>query len=80
MYAPIKFALLNVQGLATKSNNKLDFPEIKSLFSENDIVMFTESWGTEYKTFHVPGFQYFNLKRHKYKPNSKRAYGGIIYV
>ena len=41
-------------------------------------MMFTESWGTEYTNFHVPGFQYFNLNRHEYKPNSKRASGGII--
>ena len=78
MREPIKFALLNIQGLATKSNNKLESPEIKSLFAENDILMFTESWGTVYTNFNVSGFRYFNLNRYEYKPNSKRASGGII--
>ena len=41
-------------------------------------MMFTELWGTEYTNFHVPGFQYFNLNRHEYTPNSKWASGGII--
>ena len=78
MREPIKFALLNIQGLAIKSNNKLESPEIKSLFAKNDILMFTESWGTLYTNFNVSGFRYFNLNRYEYKPNSKRASGGII--
>ena len=43
-------------------------------------MIFAELWGTEYTNFHVPGFQYFNLNRHEYKPNtsSKQTSGGII--
>ena len=44
MCTDLKFALLNIQGLATKCTNKLECEEVKNLFSNNDIVMFTEHW------------------------------------
>ena len=43
MYKSVNFVLLNVQGLACKSNNKLESLELKQLFRENDILLFTET-------------------------------------
>ena len=75
---PIKFALLNIQGLSTKLNPKLESEEVKLLFSENDCVLFTESWGNEFTDFHVQGLTHFVLNRTEYKLNSKRSSGGIV--
>ena len=73
----IKFALLNIQGLSTKSNPKLESEEVKLLFSDNDCILFTETWGNEFTDFHVNGFTHFTLNRTEYKTNSKRSSGGI---
>ena len=75
---PIKFALLNIQGLSTKSNPKLETDQVKLLFAENDCVLFTETWGNEFTNFHVNGFTSYMLNRTEYKANSKRSLGGII--
>ena len=74
----IKFALLNIQGLSTKTNPKLETEEVKLLFSENDCILFTETWGNEHTDFHVNGFTHYMLNRTEYKTNSKRSSGGII--
>ena len=74
----IKFALLNIQGLSTKSNPKLETEEVKLLFSENECILFTETWGNEHTDFYVNGFTHYMLNRIEYKRNSKRSSGGII--
>ena len=78
MYKSVNFVLLNVQGLACKSNNKLESLELKQLFSENDILLFTETWGNMFTKFDVDNFQHFELNRTEYKPNSKRSSGGLV--
>ena len=70
---------LNLMGLATKTSNKLDTPDIRDLFNnKNHIVLFVETWGHRHINFDVPHFQYFELNRALYKPSSKRASDGII--
>ena len=59
----LRFAVVNIQGLASKSTNKLNCPEICDLFNNNDIIMFVETWGHRHINFHVPHFQYFELNR-----------------
>ena len=77
----IKFALLNIQGLSTRSNPKLEAEVVKLLFSENDCILFTKNWGNEHTDFHVNGFTHYMLTRTEYKTNSKRSSGGItLYV
>lgn len=74
----LKFALVNVQGLSGKCSNKLEMVEIRDLFINNDVVLFTETWGSEHTNFTVSEFTFFELNRTEIKPNSKRASGGII--
>ena len=78
MCKDLKFALLNVQGLATECTNKLESEEIKNLFSNNYIIMFTEHWGCSFTNFAVNGFTYFELNRTEIKQKSKRSSGGIV--
>jgi hypothetical protein len=44
---PLRFVLLNIQGIATKRTNKLNSPEIRNIFENNDIVLFSETWTDE---------------------------------
>ena len=69
--------LLNVQGLVSKNVNKLETPEIKSLFLNNDILCFTETWSNESTNMSVEGYNLFSLHRTDKKINSKRDSGGI---
>lgn len=69
---------MNIQGLISKSVNKLEWPEIQQLFKNNDILMFTETWGNSFTNFDVENFQHLELNRNEYKPNSKRSSGGVI--
>ena len=78
MCRDLKFALLNIQGLVTKCTNKLESDEVKTLFLNNDIIMFTEHWGCSFTNFAVNGFTFFELNRTEIKQNSKRLSGGII--
>ena len=55
---PIKFALLNVQGLSTKSNQKLESEEVKLLFFEK-IVFSLRNHGV----MNLRTFMYFVLNR-----------------
>ena len=75
---PLKFVIFNIQGLVTKTTNKLETPELRKLFEQNDIVMLTETWGHRHINFHVSNFQHFELNRTIYKQNTKRHSGGII--
>lgn len=74
----LKFAMVNVQGLSGKCTNKLELVEIRDLFRNNDVVLFTETWGSEYTNFNVCDFTHYELNRTEIKANSKRASGGII--
>ena len=67
MSREVKFCVLNIQGLKGKSYNKLDTREIQQLFSTNDILLFTETWGNDSWLYDVDNFNYFVLNRKKTK-------------
>ena len=67
-----------MQGLITKSTNKLNSPEICEIFNKNDIIMLVETWGHRHINFNVPNFRFFELNRTVYKSATKRSSGGII--
>ena len=75
---PLKLVIFNIQGLVTKTTNKIETPELRKLFEKSDIVMLTETWGHRHINFHVSNFQHFELNRTIYKQNTKRHFGGII--
>ena len=43
----IRFSLLNIQGLVTKSTNKLLSDELRFIFSQSDFVLLTETWAND---------------------------------
>ena len=63
--------------MLSKSVNKLDSPEIKHLFENNDILCFTETWSNKFININVPEFTVFSLNRTDKKIGSKRDSGGI---
>ena len=70
--------MVNIQGLSGKFINKLKLLEVRDIFANNDIVLFTETRGSDQTKFTVNDFTYFELNRTKIKPNCKQASGGII--
>ena len=46
-----------------KKVNKLQCTEIKTVFQNNDIVMFNETWTSEMSNLDVENFEYFALHR-----------------
>lgn len=73
----LKLAVLNVQCLILKYCNKLQCPEIISIFDRNDIIMFTEAWSNESVDLNMCDFQHFPLHNQRGK-SAKRDSGGII--
>ncbi len=72
---------MNAQGLVSKHVNKLQSPEIITLFNTHDIILFTETWTNEYSNLHVDGFEHYVLHRLNKSPYAKRDSGGIaVYV
>ena len=45
MYTDLNFVMVNVQGLSGKCGNKLEIDELREVFKNNDVVLFTETWG-----------------------------------
>ena len=43
----IRFSLLNIQGLVTKSTNKLLSDELRFIFSQSDFALLTETWAND---------------------------------
>ena len=70
--------MLSVQGLVSKSTNKLESPEICDVFNKNDVVILVETWGHRHVNFHEPNFQFFELNSTLYKSTTKCSSGGII--
>lgn len=62
----LRFSLLNINGLVTKRNNKLNSEEIRSVFESSDVVLFTETWGHSYCNFEYPNFESFILQQTGY--------------
>ena len=75
---PLRFCLLNVQGLTSKRTNKLNSSEFQNIFSSNDIILITESWTDEYSDIEVSNFDTFVLHRKEKKKGCKRNSGGIV--
>ena len=74
----VRFALLNIQGLITKSSNKLNSPEVIDLFVNNDIVCFTETWGCDDFNFEVNNFRHFVVNRSRKLIGTTRKSGGVV--
>ena len=78
MYTDLNFVMVNVQGLSGKCGNKLETDELREVFKNNDVVLFTETWGNDYTKFDVRDFTHVALNRTEIKANNKRASGGIV--
>ena len=74
----LRFSLLNAQGLISRRTNKLKSPELKNVFDNSDLVLFTESWTDDNSDLNVNDFEYFVLNRKLVKANSRRNSGGIV--
>ena len=74
----LRFALINIQGLVSKRQNKLKSQELVAIFRNNDIVLIMESWFNEHLDSNSNEFEHFALHRLKKKKNSKRDSGCII--
>jgi len=72
------FALLNTQGLITKSSNKLNSPEVIDFFANKDIVFFTETWGCDDFNCEVNSFRHFVVNRSRKLIGTTRNSGGVI--
>ena len=75
---PLRFSLLNVQGLSTKRTNKLKSEEFRNIFKSSDIVLLTVTWTNDFSDIHVNNFEAYALHRNEIKKGSKRCSGGII--
>ena len=67
----LRLALLNVQGLRTRRIDKCQSDELKNIFSNNDLVLLTETWADEYSNLSINGYTHFQLNRSEYKRNFK---------
>ena len=72
----VRFAFLNVEGLVTKRTNKLQSPDLLTLFQHNDIIMFNETWTSELSDIAVANFDHIALHRRR-KQSAKRDSGGL---
>ena len=59
----LRFSLLNAQGLISRRTNKLKSPELKNVFNNSDLVLFTETWTDDSSDLNVNDFEYFVLNR-----------------
>ena len=77
----IIFCLLNVQGLVGKRYNKHDSDEMKQLFKDHDVLLFTETWSSDCYNYNVLNFQSCVVNRTCTSEGAKRNSGGmIVYV
>ena len=60
--------------------NTLDSEELKALFAENNILLFTETWLNENHNCNFEGFCHFTLNIHRNNKNAKRDSGGKLYM
>ena len=67
-----------MQGLKTRRIDKFQSDELKNIFSNNDLVLLTETWADEYSDLCINGYTHFQLNRSEYKRNTKRASGGVV--
>lgn len=53
-------------------------PELKSVFENSDVVLWTETWTNSFSELHVENFEYYVLNRTENTKSSKRSSGGIV--
>lgn len=63
MCADLKFVMVNVQGLSGRGSNKLETDELRKVFKDNGIILFTETYGNAYTKFNVCNFSHIELKK-----------------
>ena len=51
--------MVNIQGLSEKFINELELVEIRDIFANDDIVLFTETMGSDQTKFTVNDFHIF---------------------
>lgn len=73
-----KLSLLTIQGLVSRRTNKINSPELASIFDSSDIVLLTETWTNDFSDIDVRNFGHFVLSRKDVKAGSRRNSGGII--
>lgn len=76
----MRFALMNIQGLITKRNDKLKSKELKQVFDTNDIICIMESWGDESQNFDYEGFEHYELHRTENKTCRRNSGGILVYI
>ena len=54
-----------MQGLVSKRTNKLEHPEVKTVFENNDLLLLTETWTSVHSELdlNVDGFDFIPLHR-----------------
>ena len=70
--------MLNIQGLVGRRYNKLKSDELKNIFSNHDIVLFTETWSNELFDYDFDGFTCYKLHRTLKHKNANRDSGGLM--
>ena len=77
----MRFGLWNVQGLSTKTFNKLEMPDFVKLFgsNQNDIVLFTETWTNDMTNIDVIDLTCIPLHR-RLKRNLRSGTRGDYFV
>ena len=73
----LRFCTWNVQGLASKRNNKIKDPEFIKLFINYDMVLCTETWTNENSAIDIAGFDCLTLHRAR-RAGAKKDSGGIV--
>ena len=74
----LHFGLLNIQGLATSTTDKIHNGELIDIIKKHDIIMFTESWTNELSDIDICGYDHYDLHRKRKSKNAKRDSGGMI--
>ena len=72
---------MNIQGLITKSNNKLQSFEFLDILCKSDLIFLTETWSCALTDIAVNGFHDVRLDRLVKHKSAKRNSGGIaVYI
>lgn len=53
-------------------------PEVKQIFKEHDIILFTETWSNKQTELEVQGFEHYALHRGERKSTARRDSGGLV--
>jgi len=73
----LKVASWNIQGVKTKTINKLEDSDVLKCISQNDIIGISETHTNKSDTVNIDGFHHIRNDRSKH-PKAKSASGGIV--